>query len=129
MNILIVEDDIISQNIILDCLSEYKCSLASNGIEAVEMFRLALDQNNPYYLICMDIILPDLDGYESMKKIRAIEKEYNVPKEKSVKVIITTIVNDSKNLKKGFDLNCDAYAGKPINKKQLINTIKSLSML
>lgn len=129
MNVLIVEDDIISQKIILDCLLEYKCSLVSSAIEAVEMFQLALNQNNPYDLICMDIILPEFDGYETIKKIRTIEKKYNIPKEKTVKIIITTVLNDSRSLKKGFDLNCDAYAGKPINKKELINTIKSLNFI
>lgn len=129
MNILIVEDDTISQKIILDCLLEHKCSLVSSAVEAVEMFLLALNQNNPYDLVCMDIILPEFDGYETIKRIRNIEKKYNIPKEKSIKIIITTIVNDSRNLKKCFDLNCDAYAGKPINKKELINTIKSLNLI
>lgn len=125
MNILIVEDDMISRKLIFKYLLDYgDCDLAVNGLEAVQAFRKALESNNPYDLICMDIIMPELDGYKAFEQIRIIEKEYNIPENKAVKVIMTTALIDGRNLKKSFDLGCIAYAGKPINKEELIETIK-----
>lgn len=130
MNILIVEDDVISRKLMFNYLKEYgECDLTENGLEAVEAFQMALDEGHPYDLICMDIMMPKLDGYKAFEQIRNIEKQYKIPMEKAVKVIMTTALNDGKNLKKSFEMGCTAYAGKPINKEELIATIKQLDIL
>jgi two-component system chemotaxis response regulator CheY len=130
VNVLIVEDDAISRKLMFNYLKDYgDCSLTINGLEAVEAFKLALDESHPYDLICMDIMMPKLDGYKAFEEIRNIEIQYNIPKEKAVKVIMTSALNDGKNLKKSFEMGCVAYAGKPINKAELIATIKELDIL
>jgi two-component system chemotaxis response regulator CheY len=89
MRILIAEDDFASRRVILKFLSVYgECDVTVDGMEAIDAFQMALDENEPYDLICLDIMMPIMDGYQSLKNIREIEEERNIPEEKKVKVII-----------------------------------------
>ena len=62
---LIVEDDFACRKALQIFLSEYgNCFIAVNGCEAVEAVRQALDEDQPYDLICLDIMMPEMDGHE-----------------------------------------------------------------
>ena len=75
MKTLIVEDDFTSRLFLQTFLSRYgECHIAVNGREAVEAFRMAADNGSPYDLICMDIMMPEMDGQEAVKQIRALEE-------------------------------------------------------
>ena len=52
--------------------------LAADGEEAIEAFRLAMDENEPYDLICLDIMMPKIDGHQVLAEIRKIEEENHV---------------------------------------------------
>ncbi len=76
MKCLIVEDDFISRRILRELLGMYfDCEIAVDGEEAVTAFRLAHDSKSPYDLICMDIMMPKMDGHEALRLIRQLEKE------------------------------------------------------
>ena len=63
LKILIVEDDFMVRQILRDILEPYGVvDIAVNGEEAVQAFRVAWRQNHPYDLICMDIMMPVMDG-------------------------------------------------------------------
>lgn len=130
MKVLVAEDDFISRSLMLKLMSTYgECDLTANGYEAVEAFKSALDSGERYDLVCMDILMPTVDGYEALKHIREIEKSYNIPEENAAKIIMTTALNQGRNVIKAFQLGCNAYAGKPIDSKKFINELRKLDLL
>lgn len=130
MRVLIAEDDFTSRKFMLRFLSKYgECDITVDGIEAVEAFAMALEADEGYDLICLDIMMPGLDGYQALKKIREIEKERLVPEEKAAKIIMTSALNEGKNVTKAFDLGCTAYAGKPIDQDKFDNVLRKLELI
>jgi two-component system chemotaxis response regulator CheY len=130
MRILIAEDDFASRKFMLRFLSKFgECDVTVDGMEAIEAFNMALDLNEGYDLICLDIMMPVLDGYQALVKIREIEKRRGIPEEKWVKIIMTTALNEGRNVTKAFDLGCTAYAGKPIDPDKFENVLRKLSLI
>ena len=130
MRILIAEDDFASRKMILKVLSVYgECDVTVDGMEAIDAFMMALEEKNPYDLICLDVMMPIMDGYQALKNIREIEKEHNIPEDKSAKIIMTTALNEEKNVKKAFELGCTVYCGKPIDVEQLKKILEKLGLI
>lgn len=130
MRTLIAEDDFASRKLMMRFLSKYgECDVTVNGAEAIEAFTMALESGENYDLVCLDIMMPMVDGYEALKKIREIEKEKGIPEEKSAKIIMTTALSEGKNVIKAFGLGCTAYAGKPIDQKKLENELRKLNLI
>ena len=73
--------------------------------------------------------MPIMDGYQALKNIRDIEKEHNVPEDKKAKVIMTTALNEEKNVKKAFELGCTVYCGKPIDMEKLKSTLEAIGLI
>ncbi len=74
MNILIVDDVKTNAEILNILLASFgNCDLAFNGNEALEKYRAALAENRHYDLICLDIMMPEVDGHEVLAEIRSIE--------------------------------------------------------
>ncbi len=130
MRILIAEDDFASRKVILKFLSVYgDCDVTVDGMEAIDAFMMALEEDEPYDLICLDVMMPIMDGYQALKNIRDIEKEHNVPEDKKAKVIMTTALNEEKNVKKAFELGCTVYCGKPIDMEKLKSTLEAIGLI
>lgn len=130
MKILIAEDDFASRKFMLRFLTQYgECDITVDGMEAVDAFTMALESNEPYDLVCLDIMMPALDGYQALKGIRDIEKEKGIPEEKQAKIIMTTALSEGRNVTKAFELGCVAYAGKPIDQTKFENVLKKLELI
>jgi two-component system chemotaxis response regulator CheY len=131
MKCLIVEDDFISRRILKELLSSYcECDIAVNGEEAVTSFRMAHESKRPYELICMDIMMPDVDGNEALKQIRRIEKDMGVLPELEVKVIMTTALDDPKTVINSFYKGgATSYLVKPISKQKLIAELRAFELV
>ena len=130
MKILLAEDDFVTRKFMVNFLSKYgECDVTVDGMEAVDAFMMALEDGEPYDLICLDIMMPVMDGYQALVGIRNLEKERNVPQDKAVKVIMTTALNESANVNKAFDLGCVGYAGKPIDQAKFESVLKKLELI
>ena len=130
MRILIAEDDYASRKFMLRFLSKYgDCDITVDGQEAVDAYIMALEDDMAYDLVCLDIMMPELDGYLALKCIRDIEKDKGIPEEKRVKIIMTTALNDRRNVTKAFELGCVAYAGKPIDEDKFESVLKKLELI
>jgi len=130
MRILIAEDEMISRKFIYKFLSKYgECDLTIDGGEAIDAYMLALDENEPYDLVCLDIMMPDVDGIKALKVIRSIEKERAVPEDKRAKIIMTTALNDVEKVQQAFDQGSEGYAVKPINTKKMIDVMKRIGLI
>ena len=131
MRILIVEDDLGSRKVLQNILSSYgECDIAVDGEEAIEAFKLAWKEQMPYDLIFMDIMMPKVNGHEALRQIRIYESEAGVKPTEEVRVIMITVLEDSKNvitaLYKGGAI---AYIVKPIEKQKLITELKELGLI
>ncbi len=130
MKILLAEDDFASRKFMMRFLEKYgECDVTVDGMEAVEAFKMALEAKEGYDLVCLDIMMPVLDGYQALSQIREIEKEYGVPEKERVKIIMTTALNEKRNVTKAFELGCTAYAGKPIDQDKFENVLRKLELI
>ena len=129
LKVLIVEDDRVSQKLIEHFLRPFgECTVASDGAEGFSFFKDALEKNEPFDLVCLDIMLPEMSGQEVLDSIRQYEKERGVEEEKAVKIIMTTAHRDVENSLHAFSHGCQAYVTKPIEKNLLIAEIKKLGI-
>ena len=129
MKTLIVEDDFVSRLLLQRILKPYgEAHIAVNGHEAIEAFQMSRSENQPYDLICLDIMMPEMDGHEVLKKIRNMENN-NRKNPSRVKIVMTTALSDSKNIMTAFKSQCDGYLTKPIDKKKLLEQLHNLGLL
>ncbi|WP_285907291.1 response regulator [Pseudodesulfovibrio pelocollis] len=131
MKALIVDDDFYSRNMIHEILRPVAhCDIAVNGEEAIEAFRRGLMTKAPYDLICLDLLMPELDGQQALREIRAIEQEFDVAPRNEAKVIVTTMLDDEKETHDAFFLGgATAYLVKPIEEEKLLAEVRSLGLL
>lgn len=130
MRILLAEDDFVTRKFMTSFLSKYgECDVTVDGMEAVDAFMMALEDDDPYDLVCLDIMMPVMDGYQALMGIRNLEKERNISSEKAAKVIMATALNDEKNVKMAFDLGCTVYSGKPIDQDKFEQALRKLGMI
>ena len=130
MKILLAEDDFVTRKFMTGFLSKYgECDVTVDGMEAVDAFMMALEDDEPYDLVCLDIMMPVMDGYQALMGIRNLEKERNIPREKQAKIIMATTLNDEKNVKMAFELGCTVYSGKPIDQEKFEQVLKKFGLI
>jgi two-component system chemotaxis response regulator CheY len=126
LRVLLVEDDFASRLLLQTFLSRYgECHIAVNGREAVDACRVALDRSQPYDLICMDIMMPEMDGREAVRQVRALEEARGTLSTCGAKIFMTTTVEEVREVVLCFKELCDAYLMKPIDLGQLLSYMKS----
>lgn len=130
MKILIAEDDYVSRKFLYKFLSTFgECDVTVDGMEAIEVFLSALEQGQYYDLVCLDIMMPEVDGIKALKTIRLLEEEKNLSEEKRCKVIMTTALNDPEGIFKTYELGSEAYAVKPIDTIKLVEVMSKLGLI
>jgi two-component system, chemotaxis family, chemotaxis protein CheY len=131
MRVLVVEDDFTSRKILQKILGPYgEVDIAVNGLEAVQAFTQSLDDGNQYDLICMDIMMPEMDGQTALRKIREIEKDRGVLPHQEAKVVMTTALDDPKNVVEAYYKGgATSYVPKPIDKHMLLHLLKNLGVI
>ena len=130
MRTLIVEDDFTSRLLLQSFLSQYgESHIAVNGREAVEAFRAAQKSGQTYDLICLDIMMPEMDGHEAIKQIRALEEASGTLSSNGAKIIMTTALDDVHNVVRSFKSLCDAYLFKPIDTAKLLGHIRGMQLI
>jgi len=129
MKILVVEDDFTSRLLLQEILKLYGCvDLAVDGQEAVAAVKEAIDNGEPYKLICLDIMMPAKDGQVTLQEIRAMEEAAGILSSDGVKIIMTTALGDPRNVMASYHSLCDAYIVKPIDKAKLSAELKRLGL-
>lgn len=115
-HILVVEDHPLNSLIIKRLLEnkDFKVTTCSNGKEAIQEFKL--QGLNYYSLILMDIRMPVLDGYAATEEIRKIDK--------TTPIIALSANAYPEDINKSLQVGMNAHISKPINKKELFDTIK-----
>lgn len=131
MKTLIVEDDFISRLLLQKLLTPYgSCHLAANGREGVDAFALALKDGKPYDLVCLDIMMPEMDGQEALKNLRRLEQEEGIKTGCEAKIFMTTAVDCMGDVMEAYYRGgCTAYMVKPIDKGRLLDALREHKLL
>jgi two-component system, chemotaxis family, chemotaxis protein CheY len=128
MRALIVEDDFGSRRMMQKLIAPYgDCDIVVDGQEAVDAFRIAWEEYHPYDIIFMDIMMPKIDGQAALRRIREIEREMGIKPVDEVKVIMTTVLEDPKNVIEAYNQGGAAsYMVKPIDREKLKTELEKL---
>lgn len=130
LKILITEDDFASRKAIQIYLLPYGvCDISVNGFETIEAYKESLQAGEPYDLICLDILMPEMNGHEALKAIRKMEREMEVDPSNLVKVIMTTSKDSATDIAEAFGTGCDAYVIKPVNKEKLYEEMRKMVLI
>jgi two-component system chemotaxis response regulator CheY len=130
MKTLIVEDDLTSRILLNNILAPYgECHEAVNGREAVTAFLAAQEEGRQYDLITLDIMMPEMDGQETLKQIRNLEEAKGIHVGKGVKIIMTTALDDPQNVIKAHYEVCNGYLIKPIDKAKLLAHLQNFGLI
>lgn len=129
LKILIVDDNHTTAKLLLSYFDGFSnCSVANSGQEALEAVKHAMEISEPYNLICLDIVMPVIDGQETLRTIREFERStFNVTKKVS-KIIMTSVRDDMRTIMESFNNLCDGYLVKPVKKTDLLAKMKELGL-
>lgn len=130
MKALVVDDDPATRIVLQEILSRYaEVHSCADGAEAVQACSRALDRNEPYDLICLDLFMPAINGIDALRLIRQEEERHGRPRQRGAKVIVTTAAGDAENIQTAFEQLCDAYMVKPVDGAELLNIVYCLCPL
>ena len=129
MKTLIVEDDPTCSILLQTILQEYgPVQTAGNGRQAVEVVKESLDKKEPFNLICMDIMMPEMNGQQAVAAIRAMEEAREIFSNGATIIMITSI-DDEESAKTAYSNFCDLYVVKPIEKAPLLEELRKLGLI
>ncbi|MDP5277057.1 response regulator transcription factor [Chengkuizengella axinellae] len=114
MKVLIVDDEIRMQRLLKLYLEPagFKCVTSDNGEDAIRLL-----EKNSFDLVLLDIMMPELDGWDTAKLIREVS---NVP------IIMLTARDQSAEMVKGLRIGADDYITKPFDESVLIARIEAV---
>ncbi len=129
MKIMIVEDVAMVRTLLSQILKLYgEIDYAENGMEAVQKFRNSLTNQSPYDIIFLDIMMPVLDGHQTLLKIREIEKEHSIASKDQVQIIMTSALSDKETVINSLKEGCNDYIIKPFNKQKVIDKLVKVTL-
>ena len=130
MRFLVVDDDFETRRLVQKLLRPYgDVDVATDGEEAVEAFGQALKEGEPYALVTLDILMPNVDGQQALREIREIEKEHGITPDKQARVIMISGLDDSEQVHDAFFLGeATSYIVKPIHHEVLLQEIAKLGV-
>ena len=124
MKILIVEDEMTSRVILEKILSSFgEVQVSMDGVEAIEVFSSALEEGSPFDLVCMDFMMPEMDGRTALTRIREMERDRGIMPGTGVKVIMATGLSTIESEYDDITAMCDAIIQKPVRKDVLLETL------
>jgi two-component system, chemotaxis family, chemotaxis protein CheY len=126
MRCLIVEDNEMNREGLRFFLADHaETEIAVNGREAVAKFQQALAEQNPFDLVLLDIIMPEMDGQQALKLIRFAEQHDLAPERKKAIIIMTTALNSPENMEEAlWEGDCTDYLVKPIVRADLMAMLR-----
>lgn len=109
---ILIVDDVMSNVLLLKVLltnEKFMIATANNGRHALEQ----VEATNPD-LILLDVMMPDMNGFEVAQKLKANPQTADIP------IIFLTALNSTADIVKGFQVGANDFISKPFNKEELI---------
>jgi two-component system chemotaxis response regulator CheY len=131
MRALVVDDDPASRQVLAAHLAGLaECTLCASGTEAVAAASSAREAGTPFDVIFLDIIMPHMDGHETLARIREAEAAAAVPPRKRARAVMVTSMDDETNTMAAlFDGQVAAYLVKPPNRSELLDKLMAIGLL
>lgn len=127
MRTLVAEDDETCRVLLQTLLSAYgECNTVLDGKESVSAVAAARQEHRSYDLICMDLLMPGIDGLQAVREIRRLEAITG--SSKTAKIIMTTAEASAEKIAAAAKNGCDAYIVKPIDTEKLRAELKRLGL-
>ncbi|MDD2238156.1 MAG: response regulator [Kiritimatiellae bacterium] len=128
LRVLVAEDNRVNQEYLKRCLSDWGCDyeIVEDGLRAVEAYVQGQD-DNPFSIILMDIVMPKMDGLEAAREIRRLEEELNFEEGADHRILITALSAKTDEEARGEMLaaGMDGLVGKPIKKTELYQALRN----
>jgi two-component system chemotaxis response regulator CheY len=130
MRILIVEDDFTSRMLLQKILVPYgECTGVMDGEDAVKSFCAAWEEKRPYTLICMDILMPRMDGKQALQLIREMENRMSLDEKDKAKILMVSSLADQEHVIEAVKSGATWYMVKPISKQKLLDELRRLKLI
>lgn len=127
MRALVIDDELVSRKKLQRILRHVGQSEAvDNGQAGLELFRQAWDNDKPYDLICLDLNMPGMSGWEVLAELRRNEDEMELGPLARTKVVMVTIQSDPQSVAESKAAGCDDYIIKPFNPQRILEKIEKL---
>lgn len=130
LKILIVEDDFITRHLEQSLLLDFGgIEIAVNGKEALRSFEMNLLGGEAYDLILLDIMIPEIDGHETLRRMREIEEERGIFGFDRTKIVVVSSLKDMENINKSFKGQSDSYIIKPVTRQKVERELRRLGLI
>jgi two-component system chemotaxis response regulator CheY len=128
MKTLIVDDEILNCKLLQSLLKDYgQSDIALGSGEALQIFQTAIESQEPYDLVCLDIMMPEKNGYEVLRAMRKLEQD---AQSKKSRIIMVTVLDEEKDKKKALlGEDCDGYLVKPVEQKLLFEMLGKMNLI
>ncbi len=127
MRSLIIDDDEMGKMMLATLLEEFgPCDLAANGEEGLILFDRAAADNTPYDLICLDIVMPVMDGTETLRQLRERDQQQG----QRTKVFMISACNSPQDIEDAFfEGDCDDYIVKPFRRDAVTKMLTRFNLI
>ena len=130
MRTLIVDNDAGARRLLEIYLADCgPCESVASGKQAVERFEQACQAGVRYDLVCLDFLMPQMDGIEVIKHLRRIEHQRGIRHAERTRIIVATVLNRESDSLRAYIYGCDAYTTKPTHKQMILDEIRTLGLL
>ncbi|MFW5882330.1 MAG: response regulator [Planctomycetota bacterium] len=130
MRILVAEDDFPSRVLVQRSLQPYgEVQVAVNGKQALAACERAIATGRPFDLLCLDIMMPEMDGLVVLDRVRALELEAGIEGLARCRVLMVTALGDSRHVITAFNSQCEAYLVKPFEKDDLLAKLAEMDLI
>lgn len=131
MKILITDDEPHNRLLLEKILSPYgPCDLVNNGQEALEAFEVALLDGTPYDLVCLDIMMPEMDGQEALRRIRELERNQSIDETQESIIFMVTALNTEEHVVQAFFRGgCTDYLAKPVTRDKVLGKMRQYNLI
>jgi CheY-like chemotaxis protein len=118
VKVLLVDDSdvvLMTEKLMFRNMGNFELLFAKNGREAVKLAHAEQPD-----LILMDIIMPEMNGLEACRAIRSDERTQGIP------IIMVTTKSEESTVSEGYEVGCNDYVTKPIDKNELVRKMEDL---
>lgn len=130
LKILVAEDDEANRKFLSKLLAKFgEVTVVADGFQAVKNYMQALDEKEPYQLVCLDVMMPRIDGYKALDAIRDLENKNALTAGERARIIMISALDEG-----GFDEELagnqyDCYMSKPIDILEFEMNLKRMKMI